>query len=102
MTHEDSLKLLDAACDFVDRMTDDEFLDYMLKNSPTLRNELSKLELEAEKNTGSDFESNENTFACDYFSIPENFSNSVTNTTKIFKRTEETEAFEWQMMTEAA
>lgn len=101
MTHEESLKLLDATCDFVDSMTDDEFFDYMMKNSPTLRKEIARIDFDLSQ-TYSDFKHSEVSFDSTTFFIPQDFSSISTNTEKIFKRTEEVEAFEWQMITEAA
>lgn len=102
MTQKESLEILDKVCCLVDGMTDDQFFDFMMENSETFRKEIAKIEFDLNVKTNSDFRFNEGTYVSTTFFMPQDFSNLSTDTEKIFKRTEEVEAIEWQMITEAA
>lgn len=102
MTPKESLEILDKVCDLVDGMTDDELFDFMMENSDSFRTEISKIDFEMKCATSSTFMTADSFVATSY-SIPTEISSSSTYTEEdVFKRTEEVEDFEWQMMIEAA
>lgn len=102
MTPKESLEILDKVCGLVDGMTDDELFDFMMENSDSFRTEISKIDFEMKCATSSTFMTADSFVATSY-SIPTEISSSSTYTEEdVFKRTEEVEDFEWQMMIEAA
>lgn len=102
MTPKESLEILDKVCGLVDGMTDDELFDFMMENSDSFRTEISKIDFEMKYATSSTFMTADSFVATSY-SIPTEISSSSTYTEEdVFKRTEEVEDFEWQMMIEAA
>lgn len=102
MTPKESLEILDKVCGIVDGMTDDELFDFMMEKSDSFRKEISKIDMDMNCATSSAFMTADS-FVATTYSIPTEICTSSTYTEEdVFKRTEEVEDFEWQMMTEAA
>ncbi len=102
MTQKESLKILDNVCGFVDSMSDEELFNYMMENSASFKAEVSKKEAEMNTNTSSSFKFDDSSS----ISVPDLIALHIYDTSvyteKTFKQTEEIEAYEWQIMTEAA
>lgn len=104
MTREESLKLLDEACAFMDSMSNEELFDYMFENSQSFRNEIERIEKEITYSNISEYT----------LTITEKYDESLFSTAdsnissfaeytvaRIFNRKEEMEDLEW-LMTQAA